>query len=278
MGQIFVKVPFALTGDKTAIPEPVQITGEMSFTQGYGPRYSEDPTTTGLRLEREQMNQLFYILSLDINQYQTESFPRFITAADNGGVAYSYSKYATVLYDDGSGLAPYQSLANANTDLPTVTASWRKLDPYNRTIERDSPAFTGTPTAPTAAPNDNSTKIATTAYADQAVAAAFGAYLPYKAMVVFDGDGGVTIKKAHNIASVTRVSAGRYLVQFTNPLPDADYPMSIAGTANLGGLNGAILAPSASSPPQNKTANRVEVIFGYGESRSDVGEAHIICF
>ena len=37
-----------------------------------------------------------------------------------------------------------------------------------------SPALTGTPTAPTASPDDNSTKIATTAYADAAAAAAAG--------------------------------------------------------------------------------------------------------
>ena len=32
----------------------------------------------------------------------------------------------------------------------------------------DSPAFTGTPTAPTQTPGDNSTRLATTAYADAA--------------------------------------------------------------------------------------------------------------
>lgn len=172
MPQIFVKVPFALSGGKLAIPEAVQPGGEVSFTEGYGPLYSQDPTTTGLRLDREQSNELFYILTTGINQYQTESFPRFITTTDNGGVPYSYSKYATVLYDDGGGLAPYQSLVNTNTALPTVTANWRKLDPYNRLIERDSPAFTGTPTAPTQPANDNSTKLATTAYVDASAALA----------------------------------------------------------------------------------------------------------
>lgn len=164
MTQIFIKVPFALSGDKLAIPDAVQPGGEASFTQGYGPKYSEDPATTGLRLDREQSNQLFYILSADINQYQTESFPRFISTADNGGVAYSYGKFATVLYDAGSGLEVYQSLVAANTALPTDATKWRLLDPYNRLIERASPAFTGTPTAPTAAPGTNTTQIATTAF------------------------------------------------------------------------------------------------------------------
>lgn len=279
MPQIFVKVPFALSGGKLAIPEAVQPGGEVSFTEGYGPRYSQDPTTTGLRLDREQSNELFYILSTGINQYQTESFPRFITTADNGGVPYSYSKYATVLYDDGGGLAPYQSLVNTNTTLPTVTANWRKLDPYNRLIERDSPAFTGTPTAPTPAGGDNSTKLATTAFVTAAIAAAAPTEPKVLAMVAFDGDGGVAIiGTPFNVGSVTRDSAGLYTINFASALPDANYLVSIAGTANLGGLNGFVRAPAASDPPSVKTTTQLQVGFGNGVNRSDVGMANVIIF
>lgn len=47
-------------------------------------------------------------------------------------------------------------------------------------VRAGSPALTGTPTAPTASANDNSTKIATTAYADAAVAAAVTGLLEFK--------------------------------------------------------------------------------------------------
>lgn len=286
MPQIFVKVPFALSGGKLAIPEAVQPGGEVSFTEGYGPRYSQDPTTTGLRLDREQSNELFYILSTGINQYQTESFPRFITTADNGGVPYSYSKYATVLYDDGGGLAPYQSLVNTNTTLPTVTANWRKLDPYNRLIERDSPAFTGTPTAPTPAGGDNSTKLATTAFVTAAIAAAVSALGPQiKAKIVFDGTGALpVILSQYNVASITplgnNAGAGprRYQLAFSTALPDNDYSVIGGNTAKSGGTNCAIYAtPDAGASPVDKTTTTVTVIFGTGNGDGIIpGEGSII--
>jgi hypothetical protein len=276
--QVFVKVPFAFSGGKLAIPEDVQPGGEVSFTEGYGTKYSEDPGATGLRLDREQSNELFYILSTNINQYQTESFPRFITTADNGGVAYSYGKFATVLYDAGSGLEVYQSLVAANTALPTVTANWRKLDPYNRLIENASPTFTGVPVVPTAAPGTNTTQIASTAFVDAAIAAASTAP-KVLAMVAFDGDGGVSIiGTPFNVGSVTRNSAGLYTIDFASALPDADYLVSIAGTANLGGLNGFVRSPAANNAPSIKTTTQLQVGFGNGSSRSDVGLANIIIF
>ena len=171
--QIFVKVPFALNGDKSpAVPEPLQISGEVSFDQGWPLRYSQDPNTTGLLIERSDMNYLFYLMSLNQKQYQVSGVPLFITTADNGGVPYPYAKNALVLYDAGSGFNIYQSLTNANTALPTVTANWSLIDPYNRLIERNDTALTGTPTVPTKPPLTNSTAAASTAYVDAAIAAA----------------------------------------------------------------------------------------------------------
>lgn len=164
--QIFIKVPFANAGDKAVVPEPVQAGGEVSMTDGFPVKYSQDPNTTGLRIEREDFNWLLYMLTLNVRKLQTESFPDFITTADNGGVPFPYGVGAVVYY---GGLL-YQSKVAANVDLPTVTASWVALDPYNRLIERDSPAFTGTPTAPTPLAGDNTTKLATTAFVANAVA------------------------------------------------------------------------------------------------------------
>lgn len=171
---IYIKTPFAISGDQTAIPDgfPAPVGGEVCFELGFPIKYSQDPNTTGLRIDRAQSNYMYYILTLNQRQYQTEGAPRFITSAENGGSPFSYDKYATVLYDAGTGLALYQSLINSNTGLPTDTSKWRKLDPYNQAIERASPAFTGTPTAPTVAPaTDSSTKLATTAFVQSAVAA-----------------------------------------------------------------------------------------------------------
>lgn len=287
MAQIFVKVPFAIGGGKLAIPEAIQPGGEVSYTEGYGPKYSLDPVSGGgLRLDREQMNDLFYILTTGLNQYQTESVPLFITATDNGGVPFPYEKYATVLYDDGSGLAPYQSLVGTNTALPTVTANWRKLDPYNQAIERTSPAFTGNPTCPTQGPGSNNTRLANTAYVDAAAAAVVAGLGPQvKAKVVFDHTGASpVILESYNVTSITALGnnggAGpkRYRVAFAVALPSANYAVVGGNTASSGGTNCAIYASGgAGSPPTEKNKTHCQVIFGTGNGNgTEPGEGSII--
>ena len=39
-----IKVPFASSGDKTAVPD-IDSTGAVNMTQGYGQAYSLDPVT-----------------------------------------------------------------------------------------------------------------------------------------------------------------------------------------------------------------------------------------
>jgi hypothetical protein len=67
---------------------------------------------------------------------------------------------------DIGGVKKYYVGASDNTAKEVAGDSYAKLA---------SPALTGTPTAPTASPGDNSTKLATTAYADAAAAAAAAA-------------------------------------------------------------------------------------------------------
>lgn len=67
------------------------------------------------------------------------------------------------------GLGNVDNTSDANK--PVSTAQQTALD---LKANLASPALTGTPTAPTASPLDNSTKIATTAYTDAAVAASPG--------------------------------------------------------------------------------------------------------
>lgn len=286
--QIYIKVPFALNGDQTVIPE-TDATGAANFNDGYGIKYSQDPNTTGLSLDRAQMNYLLYLLSLNIKQLQEHGVPLFITTADNGGVPFPYDKHAVVLYDAGSGLQPYQSLITANASLPTDASKWRALDPYNRLIERDSPAFTGNPTAPTQTQGDNSTKLATTAYADQAVADLLASYRPYKAKIVFNNDdGGINpiVLDSYNVSSIVRYgnNAGqgqrRYRINFTTPMPNTSYAVVGGNTATSGGVNCAVWASGGpDSSPTNKTVNYVEVVFGTGNGDGVwVGEGSVLIF
>jgi hypothetical protein len=74
-----------------------------------------------------------------------------------------------------------------------------------------SPTFTGTPAAPTASAGDNSTQIATTAYADAAIAAAKQALYPVGSIYI---NAGVTTNPATLLGFGTWVAfgAGRVMV------------------------------------------------------------------
>lgn len=126
----FFKFPFAVAGDKTTIPDPVQGTGAVSYSQGFGPDYELDPLVdpNGKDVPRDETNQLFYDVTNAIREYQTFGTPDFITTVMNGGTPYAYAKNARVLWSDGE---VYESKINSNTDLPTVTASWRKVSGTN---------------------------------------------------------------------------------------------------------------------------------------------------
>ena len=66
-----------------------------------------------------------------------------------------------------------------------------------------------------------------------------------KAWVKFNGVTTVTIQASFNIATVTRSSAGVYVVTFTTPMADANYVC--VGTAGTQGSNGAFSIMPASN-------------------------------
>jgi len=110
-----IKVPFADSGDKTAVPE-TDAGGGVNMTQGYGQAYSLDPATdpSAKRIERDKMNWLFNIITKAIHEIQISGVASFITSADNGGSPFSYGKGALISLDGVN----YQSLENANTTTP----------------------------------------------------------------------------------------------------------------------------------------------------------------
>lgn len=125
----YFQVPFGASGDRSTIPATTQVDGSISYPEGYGANYQapRDTDPAALTIERNKMNQLFYAITSNIQQYQQFGAPQFITSADNGGTAFPYSKYATVRYDDGVETANYMSLINSNTGLPTDTSKWVKI-------------------------------------------------------------------------------------------------------------------------------------------------------
>ena len=63
-----------------------------------------------------------------------------------------------------------------------------------------------------------------------------------RAWVNFDGTGTPAIRASGNISSVTRSSAGRYDVNFTTAMPDANYAVSAMLNGNSGTGTGAFNA------------------------------------
>ncbi|ENU3062075.1 hypothetical protein MLT67_12115 [Escherichia coli] len=118
--------PFAASGDKEQIPQTKQDTGEISFSEGYGPDYEKDlDNDTGAKtIERAKLNWLLCLVTSEIKKYQEQGIPDYISKEDNGGIDYSYTAAAMVRYNNKI----YYSLKDANTEKPD-TNSWSLLDP-----------------------------------------------------------------------------------------------------------------------------------------------------
>lgn len=126
---LYIRIPFGVSGDRTAIPFTGTNAGPINYTYGYGVDYSLPQATdpAALNVERVAFNELMYDITSNIQQYQQYGAPWFITTSDNGGSPFSYAKYATVRYDNGTTQEIYVSLTDSNTALPTVTANWTKI-------------------------------------------------------------------------------------------------------------------------------------------------------
>ncbi len=120
--------PFAENGDRTAIDDDTQSSGIVNYQQGYPARYSLNPATdpTALRLSRARHNQLWHDLSSNTKEWQEQFAPSFITAAANGGVAFSYP-LGMVVYDPDN-LGYRRSTVANNTAVVTDNASWEDHD------------------------------------------------------------------------------------------------------------------------------------------------------
>ena len=117
---------FAVDGDAvTSPPNAVQVSGSISYEQGYGPDYQLDPVTnpSALDIDRATTNGLYNDITGAIQWFQQNGVAYWIDATTNGGSAFPYALNAIVLYTDGN---VYQSLAAANTVTPgTDPTKWQ---------------------------------------------------------------------------------------------------------------------------------------------------------
>lgn len=128
--QQFFYTPFANAGDKTAIPVPSQISGDVSFSDGYTADYAQDPGVdplTAKDIERQKFNQLMFAVTTALKELQSHAIPDFITSSLNGGSPWSYSKDDLVRWNNGVETLAYISLVNSNTSDPSDTTKWRRF-------------------------------------------------------------------------------------------------------------------------------------------------------
>lgn len=115
MAKAFV-TPFALSGDKTTVPDATQPDGSVSYSQGFGPDYQAEQGTPGAKdIPRGQFNQLMYEITEAIGFMQRHGF------AEYDPEMAPYPQGATVR----SGSTNYISSAGNNSTVPGAAgASW----------------------------------------------------------------------------------------------------------------------------------------------------------
>lgn len=146
MNQHYFDVPFAFGGDVTAIPDPLQTGGTVSFTEGWNYNYQRDLATdpAALPIDRSTMNWLLLQITTALQALQQTGCPEFITSAQNGGTAFSYGMGSRVLWS-ASGSAPFTKFVNLNannTNIPSLsdptgaTTGWQiDVDPISTSAQ-----------------------------------------------------------------------------------------------------------------------------------------------
>ena len=122
----YYRLAFAVSGDRMPVNDETP-NSQLSYATGYTSDYSlddEDDPANARNVERTLMNQLFFDVTSTLQLYYQTGVPPFITAAMNGGTAYSYAKAARVIE---SGRI-YESLVANNTAAVSSTSNWRPAD------------------------------------------------------------------------------------------------------------------------------------------------------
>lgn len=241
---IYIKKPFANTGDKTPIPFDTVPSGEVSFEQGYTADYQADQTSdpNAKDIERAKFNWFWGAISENQKAWQEKTFPDWIS--DKGdGTPFAYPKNAIVRYTDGNS---YVSKVDNNSTIPTDTNNWVNFEDFgglniNSLPEKTTPENTDNlalqetggllkkvsfENLTKLSPNDNRVKTALNASGDAPIYAC-------RAWVNFNGTETVAIRASGNVSSITDNGVGDYTVNFTTAMSDANYAVSGAG----GGLS-----------------------------------------
>lgn len=79
------------------------------------------------------------------------------------------------------------------------------------------------------------------------------------AWVNFNGVAPATIKSSHNVSSITRLSTGKYTINFTSPMAGIDYcPVLSAGDGSSAGSASAVIMLDATNPATGRAMKTVD--------------------
>ncbi len=176
----------------------------------------------------------------------------YVAWSHRGGQDY-YLHFRVSLFSSGSGGSGVASV-NGKTGAVELGAS------DVGAIGTASPAFTGTPTAPTANPGTNSTQLATTAFADAAASAAVATEtsaregaITTEATARAAGDA-EALKKAHNLEDLTNQATARGNLGLGTAATQASTAFDAAGAGASAAATAQAAAEAAAMPRLGKHA------------------------
>ena len=129
----FFAYPFGTAGDLTAIPNPTQVGGSVSYQSGFTVNYQDQlgVNPSALPINRAQFNQLMNDITTAAAQYQSEGTPQWIPASQTTNAApFPYDIYARVRYNvsspgtEGAGNQVYENQVQGNTATPGADNTW----------------------------------------------------------------------------------------------------------------------------------------------------------
>lgn len=114
-------IPFAVLGDRIAVPDATQPDGSVSFSQGFGFDYERENTDPSYKpVPREQTNSLYYDITEALGVIQKQG------SADWTSDAQPYEVNAVVRHDNKI----WRSLVASNAATPSEGANWTQIGAY----------------------------------------------------------------------------------------------------------------------------------------------------
>lgn len=200
---IDIPVVFANSGDKTDIPEGVQPDGSVSYENGWGADYEIDPDAGGKRLEKNNFNGLFNLITVNQKEIVDQGVINHIPGKE-------YLINAKVRGTDGKNY-----ISNKTTTLTPPSADWNE-DGANELDIVALPNKTVPVNADKAVISDsedsNTLKnIDLSLILNSNVP---GSILPLTGYCFFNGNDGIASSIGGVVSSISRVGTGLYDVVF----------------------------------------------------------------